>query len=203
VSKITSSLILLFLAGPMTACGPTGFEDAVHREWRAVLELKKEAQNAPEAKRAAARQAWAMALSEFADRHPEHARARHAYKELELDFARLLASRGRYEEAIRYYQTVLQADPGHEAARAELELAERRQFVTADAVAALRRGMTREDVSERIGIPAPGWSRRLERDGTTIDSWYYPRSDGGVAGVFFRNGELFAAEFDRPMNSGG
>lgn len=187
----------------MTACGPAGLEDDVHGEWRAVLELKKEADNAPEADRAAARQAWAAALLEFTNRYPEHGRARQVYKELELDFARLLARRGRYEEAIRYYQAVLQDDPGHEVARAELDLAERRRFVTADAVAALRRGMSKDDVSERIGVPAPGWSRRLERDGTTIDSWYYPRSDGGVAGVFFRNGELFAAEFDRPMNSGG
>lgn len=187
----------------MTACGPAGFEDQIHREWRAVLELKKKAESAPEAERAIARQAWAAALFEFANRYPEHARAHDAYKELELDFARLMASRGRYEEAIRYYQAVLQEDAGHEQARAELALAERRRFVTADAVAALRRGMSKDDVSERIGVPAPGWSRRLERDGTTIDSWYYPRSDGGVAGVFFRNGALFAAEFDRPMNSGG
>ncbi|MFN2238051.1 MAG: hypothetical protein ABR524_01540 [Thermoanaerobaculia bacterium] len=203
MSKITSSLILLLLAVSMTACGPAGLEDDIHRDWRAVLELKKEAENAPQSKRVVSRQAWAAALFEFTNRYPEHIRARHAYEELELDFARLMASRGRYEEAIRHYRAVLQGDPGHEAARAELDLAERRRFVTADAVAALRRGMSQDDVSERIGVPAPGWSRRLERDETTIDSWYYPRSDGGVAGVFFRNGELFAAEFDRPVNSGG
>jgi tetratricopeptide (TPR) repeat protein len=203
VSKITFSLILLLLAGSMTACGPAGFEDDVHREWRAVLELKKQAESAPDAERAVARQAWAAALLDFTNRYPEHDRAQTSYKELQLDFARLKASRGRYDEAIRHYRAVLQADPGHETAQAELDLAERRRFVTADAVAALRRGMTKDDVSERIGVPAPGWSRRLERDGTTIDSWYYPRRDGGVAGVFFRNGELFAAEFDRPMNSGG
>lgn len=203
MTKITPPLILLLLAGLLTGCGPDGLEDEIHREWRAVLELKKEFQQAPDAKRAVARQAWASALLEFTNRYPEHSRAHGAYKELELDFARLLASRGRYDEAVRYYRVVLDEDPAHEQARAELELAERRRFVTADAIASLRRGMSKVDVSERIGVPAPGWSRRLDRDGTTIESWYYRRRDGGVAGVFFRNGELFAAEFDRPMNTGG
>lgn len=162
-----------------------------------MLELKKKLADAPREEQAAARQAWASALLEFGNRHPEHDRARRAYREIELEYARLLASRGRYDEAIRFYQAALAVDPDDEDARLEMELAERRRFVTAESIESLERGMSREQVSQRIGMPAPGWSRRLERDGVTIESWYYRRRDGGVAGVFFRNGKLFVTEFER------
>ena len=35
---------------------------------------------------------------------------------------------------------------------------------------------------------------RTERRDSTIDSWYYRRNDGGIAAVYFRDGEVFAAE---------
>ena len=33
-----------------------------------------------------------------------------------------------------------------------------------------------------------------ERRDSTVEAWYYRKIDGGVAGVYFRDGELFAAE---------
>jgi hypothetical protein len=39
----------------------------------------------------------------------------------------------------------------------------------------------------------------MRRGNRTIHAWYYARPDGGVAGVFFDRGKLFAAEFDGPV----
>ena len=37
-------------------------------------------------------------------------------------------------------------------------------------------------------------SVRTERRESVVESWYYRKNDGGIAGVYFRDGELFAAE---------
>ncbi|HVR43124.1 MAG TPA: tetratricopeptide repeat protein [Thermoanaerobaculia bacterium] len=196
--KIT--LLLLFSCGLAAgACGRLPLEDQIHREWRGVLELKSRIAEAPAGGEAEARQRHADALTGFIQRHPSHARARDAYGELELEFARMLAARGRYDEAVRYYRSALDSDPANETIHAELEQAERRRFVTADALSLLRPGMTREQVVERLGRPLPGWSRRLDRNSKTTESWFYRRRDGGVAGVYFRDGALFAADFDGPV----
>jgi tetratricopeptide (TPR) repeat protein len=198
VRKITFLLLtaaLLTTAG----CSPGIADDPVASEWRRVLETKKEWRNAAPEDRVRAQQAYVDALAAFARRHPGHARGRQVYEEAELEFARQLASRGEYDRAVEYYRSVLRTNPDQQEARAELEAAERRRFVTPEALGALRAGMSPDDVRERLGKPIPGWSRSLKRGDTVIDSWYYRRRDGGVAGVFFQDGRLFAAEFDQPI----
>lgn len=174
-------------------------EDQVQAEWRAVLSAKKAAGEAAGPGQVEARQAYASALAAFLRNHPDHGRGRAVYEEMELEYARLLASRGRYDEAVRYYASILESNPGNEVARAEMDEAERKRFVTPEELEVLRRGMSPEEVEQRLGRPLPGWSRRMVRGTTVTESWYYRRRDGGVAGVFFRNGELFAAEFEQPV----
>lgn len=164
-----------------------------------MLAAKKSWQEAEPARRVEARQAWVNALTEFARRHPDHPRAIAAYAEVELEYATLLADRGRYDEALRYFRSVLESDPSNEVARQGLAEAERKRFVTREALESLRKGDRQERVREVLGQPLPGWSRRLVRGSSVIDSWYYRRRDGGVAGVFFHDGRLFAAEFDAPL----
>ena len=42
-------------------------------------------------------------------------------------------------------------------------------------------------------MPCTATAKRKRRD-AVLESWYYRKSGGGVAGVYFRDGELFAAE---------
>ena len=54
--------------------------------------------------------------------------------------------------------------------------------------------MSQRQVAHILGKPIPGWTARTERRETVVEAWYYRKIDGGVAGVYFRDGELFAAE---------
>lgn len=196
--KITHLLLLaVLLAG--AGCAPGTLDDPVAAAWREVLSAKKEWQRAAPEGRLAAQQAYVDLLTAFVRRHPEHPRARVVYEEAELEFARQLALRGEYDRAAVYYRSVLRTNPLRDEARAELRIAEGRRFVTPETLAALRIGMSPDEVRESLGAPLPGWSRSMRRGETVIDSWYYRRQGGGVAGVFFRNGRLFAAECGQPV----
>lgn len=196
--KITHLLLLAgFLAIAGCARGAGG--DPVASEWREVLAAKKEWQRSEPAGRLRAHQAYVEELTAFVRRHPDHPRARAVYEATELEFARELSRRGMYDRAAVYYRSVLRNNPDHAEARAELRIAERRRFVTPETLAALTVGMSPDEVRESLGPPLPGWSRSLRRGESVIDSWYYRRSDGGAAGVYFRNGRLFAAECGRPV----
>jgi hypothetical protein len=199
VRKITHLLAVAAFLAVAAGCSPSVLDDPVAAEWRGVMEAKREWQDAAPAHRTAAHQAYIDRLTAFVRSHPDHGRGRQVYEEAELEFARDLATRGEYDRAIAYYQSVLRTNPGHADAQVELEAAERRRFVTPEALGALRSGMTPEEVRERLGQPLPGWSRTMRRGDSTIVSWYYRRRDGGVAGVFFQNGRLFAAEHQQPV----
>ena len=54
--------------------------------------------------------------------------------------------------------------------------------------------MSKRDVARILGKPIPGWTATTERSDSTIEAWYYRTTDHGVAGVYFRDGTLFAAE---------
>ena len=66
--------------------------------------------------------------------------------------------------------------------------------VSHEKLLALQKGMSEREVAHLLGKPIPGWQIRTERPDSTIESWYYRRVDGGIAGVYFRDGALFAAE---------
>ena len=54
--------------------------------------------------------------------------------------------------------------------------------------------MSQREVAHVLGAPIPGWTVHTDRRDSVIDSWYYRTTEGGVAGVYFRDGQLFAAE---------
>jgi tetratricopeptide (TPR) repeat protein len=190
--RIPALLLLTALAG----CGGHRAGDEVQREWLRVLDTKRACIRGGSA---AAKQAWVDALSSFASRFPDHQRAQAVYSAAELDFARALCDRGRYSNAIPYYRQSVARDPQNRAALEGLKIARERQFVLAAALGELRNGMARDEVAAILGLPPPGWSKTIRKSGNTEESWYYRRAGGGVAGVFFTNGKLFAAEYDGPV----
>lgn len=179
------------LAIVVVSCGRTHSVD-ISGEWVRVLHQKKAALSSQATPRQ--KQAYADSLAAFVTRYPTHARAREVYHHIQLDFASELSSLGRYQDAIRFYRAVLADDPKNQQAANGLKIALDRLTVSRDKLLLLEKGMSQHDVVRLLGKPIPGWSARTERPDCTIDAWYYRTSDRGVAGVYFRDGTLFAAE---------
>jgi len=182
-------LVLLVLVA--VSCARQAGSDTAD-EWRLVLQQKRAA-STPNAT-AADKQAYADALAAFVERNPSHGRAREVYERIQIDFARDLGALGRWQDAIRVYRAVLAHDPRNAEAERGLAEAVDRLAVTRAKLVQLERGMSEHDVARILGKPIPGWTETKERPDATIDCWYYRTADGGVAGVYFRDGALFAAE---------
>ena len=183
------SLILISLAA--MACGGGNAVDN-SSEWLRVLHHKQAAQapNAP----TQAKQVYADTLGTFVLNHPTHSRAREVYQHIQLDFAHELASLGRYQDAALFYRAVLRGDPVNEEGVRGLADVANHLAVSRQKLLALERGMSQSDVAHLLGKPMPGWTERRERRDAVLESWYYQKAGGGVAGVYFRDGRLFAAE---------
>lgn len=181
------------LMAVLAACSDSA-EQADHQaEWRKVLEHKKTATSA----RASAeqKQMYADSLAAFVQRHPGHGRGREVYQLVQVEFADELSAFGRYQDAVRIYRAVLAHDPQHQGARRGLGMALDRLAVTREKLLRLEKGMTRRQVANVLGKPIPGWTVTTERrSGTDIEAWYYRTTTGSVAGVYFREGKVFAAE---------
>ena len=173
-------------------CGATPDQPDHQAEWRDVLRHKKAAV-APQAS-PSARQVYADALSAFVRKHPGHSRAREVYQRIQLEFASELASLGRYQDAIRFYRAVLARDPLNDEARRGINAAIDRLAVTHEKLLTIEVGMSQKQVARILGKPIPGWVVRNERPSATIEAWYYRTSGGGLAAIYFRDGEAFAAE---------
>ena len=133
-------------------------------------------------------------LGAFVQKHPTHSRAREVYQRIQIDFANELAALGRYQDAIRFYRAVLAHDPGNADAQRGMAEAVAHLAVSRDKLLQLEKGMSQRDVARILGKPIPGWTARVERRDSVIEAWYYRKVDGGIAGVYFRDGELLAAE---------
>jgi len=184
--------LLLPLALAAAACGAGGDSTDNSSEWLRVLHHKKAAA-APNAT-PQQKQAYADTLGAFVQKHPGHSRAREVYQRIQIDFARELASLGRYQDAVRFYRAVLVHDPSNADATRGLNDAVAHLAVSRDKLLQLQKGMSQRQVAHILGKPIPGWTERTARRGVELEAWYYRRTDGGIAGVYFRDGELLAAE---------
>jgi hypothetical protein len=182
---------VLLLALGVTFCGRHDATDNAP-EWLHVLSRKKAAVSPNATQRQ--KQMYADSLAAFVGRHPTHPRARDVYRRIQLDFARELASLGRYQDAIRFYRAVLTTEAKNAEALKGLAEALDRLTVSRQKLLALQKGMSQRDVAHLLGKPVPGWTARTERPDCVIEAWYYRTTDRGLAGVYFRDGTLFAAE---------
>jgi hypothetical protein len=183
-------LIVLFAVIGASCAGSDAPDNS--SEWIRVLSRKKAAVSPAATPRQ--KQMYADALAGFVTRYPAHSRARDVYRRVQLDFARQLAVLGRYQDAIRFYRAVLTGDPQNAEALRGLAVALDRLTVSRQKLLALEKGMSQRDVANILGKPIPGWTAKTDRPDCTIEAWYYRTPDRGVAGVYFRDGTLFAAE---------
>ncbi|MDP9191717.1 MAG: outer membrane protein assembly factor BamE [Acidobacteriota bacterium] len=181
----------MLLAMLASACG--GQAPIDHQsEWRDVLRHKRAAvarDASPDHK-----QVYADSVRAFVVKHPNHSRATMVWQRLQLEFADDLAAGGRYQDAIRIYRSVLSHHPENDHARSGLALAATRLAVSREGLLALRKGMSHRQVATLLGEPMPGWSVKKLRAGATFEAWYYRMRSGSLAGVYFREGKVFAAE---------
>jgi len=174
-----------------TFCSGRHVADA-SAEWRHVLSHKKAAVS-PNAT-PTARQAYADSLAAFLARYPSHPRAREVYRRIQLDFANELATLGRQQDAIRFYRAVLTDDPQNREALRGLAMAVDRLTISRQRLLALEKGMSKRQVARLLGDPIPGWTTRTEHADCVMEAWYYRTTEHGVAGVYFRDGNVIAAE---------
>jgi hypothetical protein len=179
-------VVLVFLA----CAGDDASDNS--REWLHVLRHKKAAV-APNAT-PQQKQAYADSLGAFVQKHPTHSRAREVYQRIQIDFANELASLGRYQDAVRFYRAVLIHDPANADAQRGMADAVAHLAVSREKLLQLEKGMSQRQVAHILGKPIPGWTARVERRDSVIEAWYYRKVDGGIAGVYFRDGELLVAE---------
>lgn len=187
-STVRVTLLLLCAA----ACAERDAQPDHQSEWREVLRTKPAAMAAdarPEQK-----QAYADAVRGFVQKHPDHGRAREVWQRLQLEFANDLAAMGRNQDAIRFYRSVLSHDAANAEASRGLALAVERLAVSREKLLELQKGMSERQVAGLLGKPMPGWTTRTRRPEATFEAWYYRTRDGGVAGIYFRDGKVFAAE---------
>lgn len=184
---VPAAAVILLLA----ACSNDA-NSALDRDWLAVLHHKKAAVSPQASPRQ--KQIYADTLGAFVQEHPQHSRARAVYERIQLDFARELASIGRYQDSIRFYRAVLAHDPANPEAAHGVADAVDHLAVTHSKLLALEKGMSQHQVAQLLGKPIPGWTSTHEHAEVTNESWYYRTSEGGIAGVYFRDGVLVAAE---------
>lgn len=183
--------ITLVAAVCLAACN--GQQPADHQaEWREVLQHKRAA-DAPGAS-PDHKQIYADSVRAFVVKHPSHSRAAEVWQRLQLEFADDLAEAGRHQDAIRIYRSVIAHHPENDHARKGLAHSASLLAVTHERMLELRKGMSHRQVAAILGKPIPGWTVTNERAGATFEAWYYRTRNGALAGVYFREGKVFAAE---------
>ena len=185
-------LIITWICAAAFGCAQQPEQPDRQAEWREVLAQKK----AAVAREASAdnRQVYADSVAAFVRRNPDHGRARDVYHRIQLEFADDLAALGRHQDAVRFYRAVLAHNPDNRAAREKLAATLDLLAVSREKLLLLDKGMSHRDVSRILGKPVPGWTVRNSRRGTVTEAWYYRTTSGGLAGVYFREGKVFAAE---------
>jgi len=186
-SRLPALLLIVF-----AACADRNTQTDHQAEWRDVLQHKRAAAS-PDAK-PEHKQVYADSVRAFVQKHPDHGRAREVWQRLQLEFADDLAAMGRHQDAIRFYRAVLEHDATNEHAARGLATAVERLAISRDKLLALEKGMSQREVAALLGRPMPGWSAKNKRPEATFEAWYYRTRGGAVAGVYFRDGKVFAAE---------
>jgi hypothetical protein len=59
--------------------------------------------------------------------------------------------------------------------------------------------MTRDEVRDLLGTPRPGWIHAIDKGGRSHETWYYKRSDSGLASVSFVGDSLRQADYGESL----
>jgi len=94
---------------------------------------------------------------------------------------------GDYRRAIEIYEAALAVDPDNPRLRQELDSALAHRYMTAPRFAAVKKGMTQDEVRDLLGSPNLRDVRDFPERG--ISAWFYAKDgDGRAAAVWFSKG---------------
>jgi len=107
---------------------------------------------------------------------------------------------GQWRQAIDIYRRALNVDPEYEALQEAIEYAEAMRLMTEDRFARVEKKMTQKEVRTVLGPPTLSNIREFpERN---VVGWFFPKENGGAAGVYFRetkkgneNWQVYNADF--------
>jgi len=190
---VSALLLLLVFAG----CGS---DDTQRVTWKDVEAAR--AGHVADTSSLRARQEYVDTLAAYLLEHPRDDRASKLYLEEEIAYARSLTEKGRFASAVPYYEDAVARAPRDEVLKAELEEVRGKIAVSRDRFAQLSKGMSRDEVRDLLGPPRPGWTHTIEKSGRSYETWYYKRTDGGVASVAFVDDSILLAEYGEvlPLN---
>lgn len=97
----------------------------------------------------------------------------------------------RYDKAIESYREAMQIDPSNQDAARRISAAEQRRFVSMNAFAGVKSGMTEADVRRLVGLPREDWIKQVVQNRRVYSVWIYPKADGGASAVYFDNGVVY------------
>lgn len=107
---------------------------------------------------------------------------------------------GDYRHAIEIYKNDLVIDPDYQALKDALAKAQAERYMTKERFEKVKRNMTADEVREAIGqVNLYNVKDYPEKH---VTAWFYPKQDGGAAGVFFRKDtntgklKVYASNFD-------
>lgn len=120
-----------------------------------------------------------------AEMRPEHLAAnRMMSSETILIAKRWIKKQGDYRKAIESMEKALENDPDNTELKEALKQAKADQFMTPERFAAIQKLMTQDEVVDLIGQPYRNNKKTYPKQ--NAEAWFYPREDGGVAGVYFK-----------------
>lgn len=97
----------------------------------------------------------------------------------------------RYDKALASYREALQIDPTNQAAVQRIAIAEQRRFVSMNAFAEVKSGMSEADVKRLVGLPREDWIKQVVQNRRVYSVWIYPKADGGASAIYFDNGVVY------------
>lgn len=97
----------------------------------------------------------------------------------------------RYDRAIELYNAALQFDPENATAKARIQTAEQKRFVSMNAFSGVKQGMKEDDVRRVVGLPREDWIKQVVQNNRVYSVWIYPKSDGGASAIYFDNGVVY------------
>ena len=97
----------------------------------------------------------------------------------------------RYDKAIAAYREALEIDPNNQAALQRIAIAEQRRYVSINAFAEVKSGMSEADVRKLVGMPREDWIKQVVQNRRVYSVWIYPKADGGASAVYFDNGVVY------------
>ncbi len=110
---------------------------------------------------------------------------------------------GNWNQAIAIYEEAMKSDPDYQPLKDALAQANQMKYMTKERFDLAKEGMSEQEVIAAIGRVNVNYIKDYPED--KVRAWFYPREDGGTAGVFFKEKDgaytVYKVDFDAQEGS--